>query len=628
MNRQCDVLIVTALPDELQPIRKALSASSVPSTDDHGVYRYDRATIGIRGAASIAVILGTARAKGSARMSAFLSRALATWQPRYVILAGIAAGVPEAKIGIGCVLVSTDVVDVTELKVRPTGHRVTGRRKGYPCDEDLVQPLGAFADTFSAAPPKFGQMLCQPNVVKSAELRRWLISAIRNFSDETPVGIEMEGAGVVAAVRAEPQERRPSFVVVKGTVDLANFHKADSARERTTVKVAEFLGRFLSEGWLPSIRRPMDVPYSGELRPPSASANLFGRSKEASDLLAELRNTNGSPAVSIEGLGGIGKTALAEHVKDAALAAGLFDRFARFTVQNGDERVDTALSTEVLVSSLAAQLGYTEINAMTASHAATALREALERQRALVIIDNIERPADLRAVCDVFSPLRAPCLTRILLTSRPAIGTFWPAARTLAMHELDTASSIAVLAAGVSSRTFTPAEVPHEHFIQIYESVGGNPQALLVAAGLFGLYPVEVILRMLRRGEGAADALYRHVYWPAWIALEQPARNLLIAMRDLPEEGVDWRRMSAVSGLEEKILIIVLGDLLDRHLVATTAVSNTTLYSTHRLTRTFVEGVVESWEPEVRDRAIQAARRRNVLHTLQQVAQGNDESGQ
>ena len=608
-----DVLIITALPDELKPIRELFSAVRMPSDASEAGQDYLRASIRLPNRAQLNVVLAHAGGKGVARMTALVTAALPKWNPRHVVLAGIAAGVPEAGAKPGTLLVARTVVDASEKKLRPVRKVTTTRRRPYPCDDDLVRPLEAFADD-AQEHVLFGQMICQPDLVKAASYRRLLTQPVQEFFDEPPIGLEMEGAGLAIAVSRRERSRRPSFVVVKGAVDYGNFHKSDAVRTATAAKVAAFLFRFLSQGWIPPIR--------GDFRPPAEESSqpsaLIGRGEDIARLLDELRREGLPATISIEGIGGIGKTALAKHLIDVVECE--FEGVAQFTVDNGLDHPSAEGLLHHLVVSVAAQLGYVDLSASLPDQVAKAVLERLERSRALVFLDNFEQRDDLVAVAGYLDRLGPACRSRVLLTSRPALGPLIDRARVKRMEPLDREDSIQLVRQAAARRSFEPIEVSSDEAGAVFDLVGGNPQALLVAAGLFLRYPGDVVLQMLKHGQGAADDFYRHVYLPAWYALSQDARDLLISMRGLPDDGVDWDRVTVVSGLSPTLFSSALGELLDQNLLVVRREQAVALYSMHRLTRTFVESVVASWARDLTDDLLKQARRRNIIHTLGQIA--------
>lgn len=616
-------MIVTALADELAPIREVFNAQPAKSNENPGTPSHYTAQVKVDGASDLRVFLATARAKGSAKMSSFVTRCLGAWQPRFVILAGIAAGVPEAKIGLGTILISSAIVDVSELKIRPSGHVTTGRRYSYPCDNDLLHPMSAFVEDIEGDKPEIGLMLCQPNIVKAAEMRKSLVQPVIDFFDHAPLGIEMEGMGLAVAAEDEPRPSRPSYAVVKGVVDLANFQKDDSVRKVTTEKVASFLIDFLSAGWLPAssslVEQRAKNPIRREIQP------LFGRDKDISELLHEITAPQNSPVIAIEGIGGIGKTALAERIAEELIGLGICQKIEKYVVESNIGKASDQPIIQSIISTISSRTGSFEVSSLPTDKAVQPFVDSLEENSIALIIDNFETKqqiSEFSASLGAFGKLER---SRIILTSRPSWVGLIDFGKSRTIPPLDKKYSIELLRYGILERTFKTRDFSDSALEDIFETVGGNPQALLVSAALFGKYPPEIVIKVLRSGRGAADNFFRNVYLASWSTLKLSSQHVLVALRDAPEQGIGWDRLAAIAGLESEFLSSALIELLEHNLVEARTDDGATVYSMHRLTRTFVEGVLEGWDRDSRSSVVKENRRRNVLHTLSSLS--DDDTG-
>lgn len=614
----CGLLILTALGEELTPLLEEFNAHPVEARRGDGGYRYYEAAVPISEGRCLRVILASAYDKGGSRMTALTSTALQRWHPRHAILAGIAAAVPNGKIALGLTLVATTIIDAMEQKVKP-GDRKSTRHRSYECDSDLLIPLRCFVGDGADARARFGLIICQPDVVKFAEYRDELVEPVRQFFDEQPIGLEMEGAGLVIGVRCQPPAERPSFALVKGAVDFASFRKNDRYREQAATTVARLLFDFVAKGWLASDRIASPVTAAEEQTtssPPFAPQRLFGRQRWISAVLEELADATGARIISIEGLGGIGKTALATRIADEAAHIGIFAGTAVYTLSLSE---DTSLRSEALVSGLAAQLGYHEVNQLNGAAAANALLQRLEVDPRLVLIDNLERPQDVAELAAVLSKVRIDSRTRWIITSRASVRALLPDARCLVLEELTREDAVALLEESLDQKKFCAPQVPRKDLEAIYEIIGGNPQAVKLSAGLLTRYPTSIALQLLIQGKDEADEFYHHIYGASWRLLSEGSKTALIAMRSLPQEGGDWDRVLALSGKESEELMPILTELLDLNLVTATRQDSTILYALHRLTATFVGEVMASWNDTERDETLRAIRLRNVRHSLERM---------
>ncbi|MCB0063724.1 MAG: AAA family ATPase, partial [Caldilineaceae bacterium] len=242
------------------------------------------------------------------------------------------------------------------------------------------------------------------------------------------------------------------------------------------------------------------------LEAPTAS-HLFGLEEAIADLTALLTapldphanagavngtvlpNATAPWLILVEGMGGIGKTALADAVMRHLLAhvptvdiAWVTAR-QRFLDMGGHlHTVDQpALTGDALVGELAEQLLGEGAALASADALLPALQAHLQKHPHVVVIDNLETVADLEVLLPQLRALANP--TRFLLTSRESLYTQgdiyhyklselrWEDAHALVLHEAHQRNLPQLLQA-------LEAEL-----YPIYETVGGNPLALRLVVG-------------------------------------------------------------------------------------------------------------------------------------------------
>lgn len=613
----CGLLILTALGEELTPLLKRFDARPVEPTPTDGGDRYFTADVPVGGSRTLRVVMASAYGKGVSRMTALTSKALLRWRPRHTILAGIAAAIPDGKTALGTTLVATTIVDASEQKIKPQGR--TTRHRSFECDDDLLIPLRCFIDVDDAERSRFGLIICQPDVVKFSVFRDELVEPVRRFFDEEPIGLEMEGAGLAIAIRRYPAAERPSFVLVKGAVDFASFRKNDRHRDQAASVVADLLFGFISKGWLatdPQMGRVAELPAAT-----ASPLHLVGRERWMSELLADLAEPAGARVISVEGLGGIGKTALATRVLAKAHDRQLFAATAIYTVSLSD---DSEFSSQALVSGLAAQLSYHEVNQLSGDAAASELLQRLHGDPHLILVDNLERPEDVAELASMLDRVGSASRTRWIITSRTSVRAALPSTQALILDELARDDAVAVIEESLRRQRFHAVGIPKADLEAVFDVVGGNPQALKLSSGLLSRYPTQIALHLLVQGRNEADEFYKNIYEASWRLLSEGSRTTIIAMRALPQEGGDWERMLALSGKSPAELMQILRELLDLSLVTASRQGSALLYALHRLTATFVGEVMNSWDAGERDETLRAIRARNIAHTLQRM-QGDGE---
>jgi nucleoside phosphorylase len=244
-SARTDIAILAALEKELD----ALLRSTGPWERHQGIgdiRTYWTSTT----AAGLSVV--AARASGMGQMNAaLLARdVMARFNPRKVILVGIAGGLGK-DAALGDIVVSDQVVDYELGKVTPTG--ATPRWSVYRSDALLRERLLDHRDASWLARVRAtrpdGDTSARPTIRAGV-----VLSGNKVIADATAAGalaavwsrasaIEMEAAGVAAAL--DQSTDAPGFVMVKAICDRADASKDDSWQEYAAEVAAAFVGSFV-----------------------------------------------------------------------------------------------------------------------------------------------------------------------------------------------------------------------------------------------------------------------------------------------------------------------------------------------------------------------------------------------
>ncbi|MHB8627900.1 MAG: NB-ARC domain-containing protein [Aggregatilineales bacterium] len=318
--------------------------------------------------------------------------------------------------------------------------------------------------------------------------------------------------------------------------------------------------------------------------------------------LAQLLNApNGVQILSIEGLGGIGKTALARRVADQvtghaeiARVIWISARQERFNTGSGahlEHDDHAARSRADVISALVNKLGYEHLDRLSTEEKVERLILVMAGLRALIIIDNLETLDDSRLL--VPDLVRMQGQARFLLTSRDSLSGF-DAIHCRSVPQLPFAESAHLLNSELGrlgdKRRLSEAEAH-----QIYATVGGVPLALkLIAAQLADFLDVSDVLSDIRRAQpnDAPELMFEFIYRRTWRLLGRSARRLLLAIYDaVAPEGadLDWIiGITAQDGLVRTDFKAALSELR-RYSLIETIPAHVPRYALHRLTITFLQ---------------------------------------
>ncbi|MGB0384841.1 MAG: NB-ARC domain-containing protein [Ardenticatenaceae bacterium] len=329
---------------------------------------------------------------------------------------------------------------------------------------------------------------------------------------------------------------------------------------------------------------------------PATYTRLFGF-EEAHAKVVEQLLAAGSPwVVGIVGLGGIGKTALADSVTRKIIGRLHFDEVIWLRVEGHGMRAPN-LTLESLWASLARSLWPQEVAGGSPAQRAVRVRQALKSKAHLVVIDNLEAEADTAYLLHHLGDLAAP--SKFLLTTRTRppgqAGVF-----TLSVSELTPHDSAALLrhhAATIGLHDLAEASAADSD--AIYDITGGNPLALKLVVSLAAVLPLPQILADLKRSRaGQIEEMYCHIYWKAWQTLTPQARDLLQAMPLVGASGARPKQMQAISELSEAQLWPAIVELTSRSLLEVRGTAWERRYGIHRLTETFLYTEIIHWTEE------------------------------
>lgn len=335
---------------------------------------------------------------------------------------------------------------------------------------------------------------------------------------------------------------------------------------------------------------------------PSTYTELVGADHQI-DRLAELIVTPTAPwLIAIEGIGGIGKTALADALLRRLIVTGRVDEVAwvsarqqRLNLGGGLTAVAApVLTPDQLIAALADQL-LPELPADTApARALSMLRARLQALPHLIVVDNLETVLDVENLLPALHSLANP--TKFLLTSRQS---FYgePNLYHLRMPELDEPVALRLIRqeARLSNLSELAASSDAE-LIPIVETVGGNPLALRLVVGQAHLYTLPSILYELRMAQGQpSENLYEYIYRKAWSHLDPLSRQALLIMPLGNPAGEEIEFLAEVGDLAVDELRTALSRLVMLNLVDARGGLYERRYSIHSLTRTFLQQQVARW---------------------------------
>ena len=306
-----------------------------------------------------------------------------------------------------------------------------------------------------------------------------------------------------------------------------------------------------------------------------ALANITG------PLLAEQR----PHIIVLTGIGGIGKTTLAEKAANLVIPSMVFKAVYWLKIEPPPE-TERRPNGEQVFQLLLSELSHEVFQEPAApGRQAKQLSLYFNQNKCLVVIDNLERQEDLDLLVENLKAMGGP--TKFLLTSRnrPAnnLQVF-----SYAVKELDFEDTLSYLHYKQKISGFSEP-LPRNQAKEIYSVVGGNPLALDLVLGLLRDLELGDVLEDLKQvGLASIDRMYRRVYWRAWKTLSSEAKKVLLAMPMATEAGGESDHLRSITRLENSDFMNAVMELSYRSLITTRGSTDRRRYQIHRLTETFL----------------------------------------
>lgn len=357
----------------------------------------------------------------------------------------------------------------------------------------------------------------------------------------------------------------------------------------------------LSQYWPSSDEEPeeSEPPY---WLPDKLYTELVGRDALVNQIIDALRDEGGRRMVGIDGMGGIGKTALAREVAEICLHEGDFDALVWASAARSEfpsEGGSGLLTLSSVLDTIARHLGVPEIAKLPLAEKKARVRLLLARQQTLIVLDNLETAGEPQdQIARQIQPLLASG-SKALLTSRDRFGGDLYH-RLIHLTGLDESSALSLIIQ-IAGEKHIPhvASAQTSALLPIAHATGGSPLALRLVVGLLNHLPLDIVLEHLRQVRPLSDnydedeyiRFYKFIFLHSWKQLSDSSKQLLICMAHfVPQIGGDFDDVMAISGLTRQLFSPSIEQLWRLSFLEIGPVLNLTQihYYLHALTQHFV----------------------------------------
>jgi LuxR family glucitol operon transcriptional activator len=307
--------------------------------------------------------------------------------------------------------------------------------------------------------------------------------------------------------------------------------------------------------------------------------------------------------LSVEGMGGIGKTALIHaYVNQPSVNQNYFEVLwvSARQPQDGtglaDQKVNSLdFTLEDVTSRLAEQLGLSHLVDKALDERLKGIQAAAALQKYFLVIDNLETVSDYLELIPSIARYCGHC--KVVITTRESLREF-PFVSVFQVPELTRDFASQLVKAEVSRRGKNPWISDYD-MVNLYQTVGGLPLALKLVAAQLHLSTVAEIVNEFKQAKLGKEAIYRFLYWKIWNALDDDARRLLFTFLISDPEGEDSQFLGILAGLPPESFARSFQTLDTFSLIETNWSRSAPKYRIHRLTATFLQtDVLKHWEWE------------------------------
>jgi hypothetical protein len=330
--------------------------------------------------------------------------------------------------------------------------------------------------------------------------------------------------------------------------------------------------------------------------------NLIGLDTHMQTLLPILADPESAGIVSIEGMGGLGKSALAGALASRLLYTdGVWNSAARVTARqtyfqlHGQlmPSVEPVPTVEAAVLQLHRSLLGTQPPAaeVEQQQLVADLHHYFKNNKSLILIENLEEMVDVEALVDLLRHWVEP--SKFILTSRKSFygvnGVYH-----YQMNPLAHADALALIRSTAAAGNLTDVVLAAVEELQpIVDAVGGNGLALRFLIHQLHIYGLDEILADLTGARGEViENLYTFLFQDSWIQLSVAAKQVLAAIGNAAPDGITMQALALVCPLPYGEIQSAIKQLVVHNLVDNYGSLRDRRYRVHEITRTYLQAAV------------------------------------
>lgn len=318
--------------------------------------------------------------------------------------------------------------------------------------------------------------------------------------------------------------------------------------------------------------------------------SLAHREEQFSKLLQMIESNVGPSMISIDGLGGMGKTSMAAELARRCVKRGSFSGVIGETAKQEMLAVNEIihlqppiLNYEKLLDALARQLQLWDLFTRDVQARETALSQILRHDHYLVFVDNLETVENANVLLARLGNILGG--SRAIITSR--VKVHFDFAHSFTLEGLDLEDSLQFIhSTAVRLEAKQIQDAGTKILSEIWELTGGSPLAMKLFIAQARYMDLNHILRQMR---AANNNLYFFIFRESWGQLSMTAQNILVYIGKTAVETVGLQELSDLGIADDEAeLGVSLEQLINFSLLNASHSMGQTRYGIHQLTRQFI----------------------------------------
>lgn len=332
--------------------------------------------------------------------------------------------------------------------------------------------------------------------------------------------------------------------------------------------------------------------------PPRQYRDFVGRQSQLGDIENALNDTLSKWIVAIDGIGGIGKTALARETTERMLANNFFEKVV--WEQSPKDMTTTTpsrgLTYDGVLDAIAYQLEAFELLQVVGKEKEERVKKLLCTYKTLVVLDNLETAHDTQnSIIERLTKILS--FSKALLTSRHRFSGDVYSVHLSGLIQDEAINLIRREGRNKNIVQIEKAEIDDLRKLVLASSA--SPLALKLVVGQLGHLPLDIVLEQLSlmhvpRDNAEEDdyiSFYKGIFMPSWQLLSSNSQNLLVTMAIFPAGiGGTFDAIREIGNLSINALTRSIDELwkLSFLEVEQTSSLKNTRYYLHALTQNFV----------------------------------------